>query len=77
VCGLAHAGHDEREMDDAIAVERARAQYLGIVQVASQHVGVRLGDGTRCGIRPGETEDLMTGGEKFGDDSRPDPTGRA
>ena len=43
--GLGHAGHDEGQVDDAVAVEGAGAQHVGVVQVAAQHLGAHVGDG--------------------------------
>ena len=48
---LAHAGHDEGEMDDAVAVEGTRAQHVGVVQVTAQNVGAHVGDCLGGGVR--------------------------
>jgi len=50
---LAHAGHDEGEVDDAVAVEGAGAQHVGVVQVAAQHLGAHVGDCFGGGVRAG------------------------
>ena len=50
---LAHAGHDEGEVNDAVAVEGAGAQHAGVVQVAAQDIGAHVGDGLGGGVRAG------------------------
>ena len=50
---LGHAGHDEGQVDDAVAVEGAGAQHAGVVQVAAQHLGAHAGDGCGGGVRAG------------------------
>jgi predicted MFS family arabinose efflux permease len=47
---LGHAGHDEGQVDDAVAAERTRAKHIGVIQVAAQHLGAHAGDGRGGGL---------------------------
>jgi hypothetical protein len=68
---------DEREVDDPVAAGRPGPQSAQVVQVTAERLGSGGGDGGGRGLRPGEPEDLVTRAEKFGDDGRADPAGRA
>ena len=50
---LGHAGHDEGQVDDAVAAEGTGAQHAGVVQVAAQHLGAQAGDCLGGGVRVG------------------------
>jgi hypothetical protein len=67
--GLADAGHDEGQVNDAVAVERAGAQHLRVIEVAAQHLGAHVGDGPGGGVRAGQPENLMAGADEFGDEN--------
>src|SRR5512138_2699858 len=68
---------DEAEVNDAVRLGCTRAQTVGIVQIAAMYVGAR-GDERFCrGLRAGEREDAMSGGEELGSDCRADEAGRA
>ena len=45
--------HDEGQVDDAVAVEGAGAQHVGVVQVTAQHLGAHVGDCLGGGVRAG------------------------
>jgi hypothetical protein len=47
---LAHAGHDEGQVDEAVAVEGTGAQNVDVVEVAAQHVGAPVA-GFVTGVR--------------------------
>ncbi len=47
---LGHAGHDEGQVDDAVAVEGTGAQHVGVVKVAAQHLGLQAVKGRRCSV---------------------------
>ena len=68
---------DEGEVDDAVDVEGAGAQRVGVVQVAAQDIGAHVGDCFGGGVRAGQPENLVAGTDEFGDDGRADPAGCA
>ena len=64
-------------MDDAIALEGARAQHVCVVQVAAQDLRAPVGDGLGRGVRACQPDNLVTGTDELGDDGRADPAGSA
>jgi hypothetical protein len=50
---LGHAGHDEGQVDDAVAAGGTGAQHVDVVQVAAQHLGAQAGDGLGGAVRAG------------------------
>ena len=57
----------EGQVDDAVAVEGPGAQDGGVVHVAAQHLGAKVGDRLGGGVRAGQPEDLVPGTDEFGD----------
>ena len=67
----------EGEVHDAVGLLGARPQNLDVLDVAAQDLGAGAGDVLGGGVRAGQAEDLVSLGKEFGDNGRPDPTGRA
>ena len=61
----------EGQVDDAVAVEGPGAQDGGVVHVAAQHLGAKVGDRLGGGVRAGQPEDLVPGTDEFGARAEP------
>ncbi len=64
-------------MDDAVGVRGRLGEPVEIVEVTAVHRGAARGNGRRGGVGPREADDVVSGGEQFGDDGRADMAGRA
>jgi hypothetical protein len=64
------------EVDHAVAGRGGGPQAFEVVQIAALDVGAERGDLGRGGVRAGQAEHLVAGGEQFGDDGGRDPAGR-
>jgi hypothetical protein len=67
----------EREMDDPVGGGGGFAQAVQIVEITESGLGAEGFQGGGCRLGAGQTDDLVAGGEKFGDDGRADVAGRS
>ncbi|GAB3868017.1 hypothetical protein GCM10027610_123990 [Dactylosporangium cerinum] len=63
----------EREVDDRVGGRGAGAEAVQVVEAAVVDLGAGGGDGGGRGVRAGQAEDVVAGGDELGEDGGPDP----
>ena len=68
---------NEGGVDDAVRRRRAAAQAVEVLEVAALDFGARVGERLGVGVRAGQTDDAVAGGDEVPDDGGTDEAGRA
>jgi hypothetical protein len=68
---------DEPQVNHAFGLARARLQALWFIQIAAKHLRPNGGQGLGRGLRAGQPQNPVAGGDELGHDGRADETRRA